>query len=80
MASSRLFGFRPSKERTGEAGLGTPGAEPNRGIITVLAEKLLNRSNRDLPESGAWGVSPAERYVKNSRDQESSEDHASPPD
>lgn len=66
MASSRLFGFRPSKERTGEAGLGTSGAEPDRGIIAVLADKLLHRSNRDLPESGAWGISPAERYVKNS--------------
>ena len=29
----------------------------------VLAGKLLHLKRQDLPESGAWGMSPAEQYL-----------------
>ena len=40
-----------------------PETQPDRGgILHGLARRLLHHRRRDLPESGAWGVSPIERY------------------
>lgn len=32
-------------------------------FLHVLARKLLHNRRRDLPASGAWGLSPAEIYL-----------------
>ena len=32
-------------------------------FVDVLARKLLHNRRRDLPASGAWGLSPAEIYL-----------------
>ena len=36
--------------------------QPQR-FVHVLARKLLHNRRRDLPASGAWGLSPAEIYL-----------------
>ena len=36
--------------------------EPQR-FVHVLARKLLHNRRRDMPASGAWGLSPAEIYL-----------------
>jgi hypothetical protein len=36
--------------------------EPRR-FVHMLARKLLHNRRRDMPASGAWGMSPAEIYL-----------------
>jgi len=37
--------------------------EERPSVSHVLAGKLLHLKRQDLPESGAWGMSPAEQYL-----------------
>jgi hypothetical protein len=37
--------------------------EEQPSVSHVLAETLLRLKRHDLPESGAWGISPAEQYL-----------------
>ena len=37
--------------------------EDGPSVSHVLAGKLLHLKRQDLPESGAWGMSPAEQYL-----------------
>ena len=42
--------------------------QPQR-FVHMLARKLLHNRRRDLPASGAWGLSPAEIYLAGRLDQ-----------
>ena len=56
--------------------------EERPSVSHVLAGKLLHLKRQDLPESGAWGMSPAEQYLGRQlgRRQELSQVSLTPPD
>lgn len=56
MPSPRPFGFRPAKKRTEPR---TEPADPLEGLAETVLEPDPN-----LPASAAWGLSPAESYLK----------------
>ena len=59
MPSPRLFGFRPPKRRTIHTD-DTPSVEDP---IESLADKVFDTA-REVPQSSAWGLSPAESYLQ----------------
>jgi hypothetical protein len=60
MPSPRLFGFRPARKRTVDA---SEEQSPQSDVLERLADKVFDTC-RELPKSGAWGLSPAENYVQ----------------
>jgi hypothetical protein len=54
MSARRIFAFNFAKDRAGP--------EQPDDLIRRLADQIF-KDPRDLPESAAWGVSPAERYL-----------------
>jgi len=56
MPSPRLFGFRPHKQSTTEP-------KPDDDLIERLADKVFDTA-RQVPNSSAWGLSPAESYLQ----------------
>jgi hypothetical protein len=59
MPSPRLFGFRPSKKWSAHSDNEPTTKDP----IESLADKVFDTA-REVPQSSAWGLSPAESYLQ----------------